>query len=31
MILDLGPKGSKLYTKLDEKGLTTGHFYKGVE
>ena len=27
----LGPKGSKLYTKLDEKGLTTGHFYKGVE
>ncbi len=27
----LGAKGSKLYRKLDEKGLTTGHFYKGVE
>ena len=27
----LGFKGSKLYRKLDEKGLTTGHFYKGVE
>ena len=27
----LGSKSTKLYNKLDEKGLTTGHFYKGVE
>ena len=27
----LGSKSSKLYNKLDDEGLTTGHFYKGVE
>lgn len=27
----LGNKSSKLYNKLDEKGITTAHFYKGVE
>ncbi|WP_455539551.1 DUF3656 domain-containing U32 family peptidase [Terrisporobacter sp.] len=27
----LGKKSTKFYNKLDEKGLTTGHFYKGVE
>ena len=27
----LTPKATRLYDKLDEKGITTGHFYKGVE
>lgn len=27
----MGNKSSKLYKKLDEKGVTTAHFYKGVE
>lgn len=27
----LGNKASELYKKLDEKGVTTAHFYKGVE
>lgn len=27
----LGDKSTKLYNKLDERGVTTGHFYKGVE
>ena len=27
----LGSKATKLYNKLDDNGLTTGHFYKGVE
>lgn len=27
----LGTKATKLYNKLDEKGTTAGHYYKGVE
>ncbi len=27
----LGSKATKLYNKLDEKGTTAGHYYKGVE
>ena len=27
----LGSKATKLYNKLDENGITTAHFYKGVE
>ena len=27
----LGLKATKLYNKLDEKGITAGHYYKGVE
>ena len=27
----LGQKASKLYNKLDDTGITTAHFYKGVE
>ncbi|MEG0050939.1 MAG: DUF3656 domain-containing protein [Terrisporobacter sp.] len=27
----LGSKSTRLYNKLDEKGITTAHFYKGVE
>lgn len=27
----LGEKAIKLYNKLDDKGITTAHFYKGVE
>jgi len=27
----LGAKATKLYNKLDEKGTTAGHYYKGVE
>ena len=27
----LGSKATKLYNKLDDSGITTAHFYKGVE
>ena len=27
----LGSKATKLYNKLDAKGTTAGHYYKGVE
>lgn len=27
----LATKATKLYNKLDEKGTTAGHYYKGVE
>ena len=27
----LGVKATKLYNELDEKGVTAGHYYRGVE